>query len=110
MGQIADTIDLIDGRVGMYAMHRKFGEVCAFLNGFDACSGRQVMSKFRSWLTARGKAAPEITWWGLVLAEVDEGFCVADAQSFSDAENERAVMRLFSLLREFSESGERLKA
>lgn len=104
MRQIEDLVDLIDGRLGMYTMSRKFGEVCAFLDGFDACSEKQFMHQFRSWLSKRAMAAPELTWWGLVLAEVDEGFCVADARSFSDAENARAIIRLFSLLREFSES------
>lgn len=85
-------------------MGRTFGEVCAFVDGFDACSGLRMMQGFRSWLSQRGNAAPELTWWGLVLAEVDKGYRVVDATSFSDLENERAIMRLFDLLREFSHS------
>ncbi|MET9672282.1 hypothetical protein ABZY68_04175 [Streptomyces sp. NPDC006482] len=105
MRHIGDMIDIMDGRAGMYTISRTFGEVCAFLDGFDACSERQWLQEFRSWLTGRGKGSPELTWWGLVLAEVDDGLRVADAQEFSPSENERAVVRLFELLREFSSSG-----
>ncbi|WP_159054073.1 hypothetical protein [Streptomyces sp. AS58] len=52
MRRIEEVIDVLDGRVGMYAMNRTFGEVCAFLDGFDACSELQVMQAFRRWLGA----------------------------------------------------------
>ncbi|MFD5574741.1 hypothetical protein [Streptomyces cadmiisoli] len=82
MRRIEEVIDVLDGRVGMYAMNRTFGEVCAFLDGFDACSELQVMQAFRRWLAERGKGSPELTWWGLVLAEVGDGFRVTDTRSF----------------------------
>jgi hypothetical protein len=105
MRQFEEVIDIVDGRVGMYTLSHTFGEVCAFLDGFDACSEQQRLRAFRSWLAKRGNASPELTWWGLVLAEVDDGLRVADAQLFSAAENERAIARLFDLLREFLSSG-----
>ncbi|WP_159053974.1 hypothetical protein [Streptomyces sp. AS58] len=101
MRRIEEVIDVLDGRGGMYAMNRTFDEVCAFLDGFDACSELQVMQAFRGWLAERGKGSPELTWWGLVLAEVGDGFRVTDTRSFSVTENEQAIGRLFDLLREF---------
>ncbi|MFC8827584.1 hypothetical protein ACFT9I_19840 [Streptomyces sp. NPDC057137] len=101
MRQIEEVIEIIDGRMGMYTMSRTFGEVCSFLDGFDACSELQRLQAFRSWLTLRGKGSPELTWWGLVLAEVGDGFRVADAKLFSESENELAIARLFDLLSEF---------
>lgn len=101
MRQFEEVIDVLDGRAGMYTMHSTFGEVCAFFDGFDACSELKTMQAFRHWLARRGNGGAELTWWGLVLAEMGEGFRVADTREFSATQNEQAISLLFSLVREF---------
>ena len=85
----------------MYTMSQSFSEVCAFLDGFDMCSGAATMNGFRAWLGRRGRGPSELTGWGRVLCEVDPTRKVSEARSVSPAQNEEAVSALFSLLRAY---------
>lgn len=49
-------------RLGMYLMSGTYGEVCAFIDGMDMYSGRQIMVQFREWLIGRGRLAH--SWHG----------------------------------------------
>ncbi|MGW2696623.1 hypothetical protein [Streptomyces sp. NPDC001296] len=101
MVKLQDVLDTLERRVGMYTMTQSFSEVCAFLDGFDMCSGTATMNGFRAWLGRREKGPRELTWWGLVLCEIDPTLPVSDVRSFSPAQNEEAIAALFSLLREY---------
>ncbi|MFF9406872.1 hypothetical protein ACF1B0_15315 [Streptomyces anandii] len=94
-------LDILERRVGMYTISRSFSEVCAFLDGFDMSSGTGTMQGFRAWLAERRTGSGELTWWGLVLCEVDPALRVPDVRSFSPERNQEAVAVLFSLLRDY---------
>ncbi|WP_327323923.1 hypothetical protein OG735_16480 [Streptomyces sp. NBC_01210] len=107
MRQIEDFINVLDGRAGMYTMGQTFGEVCAFLDGFDACSELRMMKGFQSWLAGRTKGKSELTWWALVLSEFGDEVRVADVRRFSAGENEQAIEHLFRLFREYLDDNSR---
>ncbi|MEV7389828.1 MULTISPECIES: hypothetical protein [unclassified Streptomyces] len=99
--KLREMLDTLERRVGMYTMSQSFSEVCAFLDGFDMCSDTATMNGFRTWLGRRGKGPKELTWWGLVLCEVDPTLKVSDVRSFSPERHQEAVAALFSLLRDY---------
>lgn len=101
MRNLEDFLDHIDGRAPMFTLNQTFSEVCAYIDGFDACSETRTMIEFREWLTKRRQGLPELTHWGLVLAEYREGFSVAEARSFSARQNEESIQKIFELLRLF---------
>jgi hypothetical protein len=99
--KLQEKLDILERCVGMYTMTQSFGEVCAFLDGFDMCSETCTTRGFRAWLAGRGKCGMELTWWGLVLCEVDPALKVSDVRSFSPVQNQEAISALFSLLRDY---------
>lgn len=101
MTKLPEVLDILEHRVGMYTMTQSFSEVCAFLDGFDMYSETATMKGFRAWLAERGTGSKELTWWGLVLCEVDPKLRVSDVRSFSPERNQEAVAVLFSLLRDY---------
>ncbi|MEV5573864.1 hypothetical protein AB0L06_27815 [Spirillospora sp. NPDC052269] len=82
----------------MYLMNRTYGEVCAFMDGMDLCSGEQVMAGFRAWMIERGTTRPELSWWFLILADLYPGDRPPAPKFFSAEENLLAISRLFELL------------
>ncbi|WP_124291336.1 hypothetical protein [Streptomyces sp. ADI91-18] len=85
---------MFKSRIRMYLMSSTYGEVCAFIDGVDLCSGEQVMIGFRAWMIDRGTDRPELSWWLLAL----DGDQPQNPKLFSGSENAMAISRLFNLL------------
>ncbi|GGX82882.1 hypothetical protein [Streptomyces anandii] len=101
MAKLQEVLDILERRIGMCTTARSFSEACAFLDGFEMCSESATMKEFRAWLAERRTGSNELTWWGLVLCEVDPALRVPDVRSFSPERHQEAVGVLFSLLREY---------
>jgi len=97
MRKFDQSYAILKSRLGMYLMSSTYGEVCAFIDGVDLCSGEQVMTGFRAWMIDRGADRPEFSWWILAL----HGGRPPNPKNFSDSENAMAISRLFNLLDDY---------
>jgi hypothetical protein len=96
--KFSEQYAIFKSRPGMYLMSGTYGEVCAFIDGMDLCSGEQVMGSFRLWMIDRGVIRPELSWWLLILGELYPGNRPPNPKLFSTAENGLAISKLFELL------------
>lgn len=98
MNNFMEAYLLLKRRPGMYLMSGRYGELCAFLDGMDLCSGEQIMAGFRAWMINRGVIRPELSWWLLALEGMYSGDKPPNPKFFSEEDDRRAVAKLFDIL------------
>jgi hypothetical protein len=94
----------LENLTAMYTQKETYGEVVAFIDGYNtACEGGPLMG-FREWLALKQGFGQNLAWSGLVL---DLAFPTApDAERVLSGAldlERNAITKLFALLREFFE-------
>jgi hypothetical protein len=91
---------MLEGRVGMYTLTGSFGEVCAYLYGFDAGVGDGALASFQAWLLERETSKPELAIPSIVLETAFPDGLRSHAGVLTTEENAIAVAALFKLLKQ----------
>lgn len=99
--RLFDALMVLERRVGMYTLSGTFGEVCAYLYGYDDGEGSHVLSSFHSWLVAREEVPPELAMPSVVLTSAFPDGPGRDPASLTPDENKVAISTLFTLLHQY---------